>query len=73
MRQVVLYQDEDGVWIAEVPSLPGCHTAGDTREAAIESVPEAIEAWAEHARSFGLPIPPEPGTVEVVQIESDAA
>jgi hypothetical protein len=36
-RQVLLYQDEDGVWIAEVPSLPGCGSGGVTREEAIDS------------------------------------
>ena len=31
VRQVLLYQDEDGIWIAEVPSLPGCGSDGESR------------------------------------------
>ncbi len=73
MRQVVLYQDEDGVWIAEVPSLPGCHSAGDSREDAMENVRDAIEAWAEHAKAHGLVIPPDPGTAEVRPLPDAAA
>ncbi|MEM1166249.1 MAG: type II toxin-antitoxin system HicB family antitoxin [Planctomycetota bacterium] len=73
MRQVVLYQDEDGVWIAEVPSLPGCHSAGETRDEAMDNVFDAITVWVEHARAHQLTVPAEPGTAEIRQIESDAA
>lgn len=52
---VVLYTDEDEVWIAECPALPGCVSQGDTRDEAIENVCEAIEicleVWAERRRS----------------------
>lgn len=47
MRHVLLYTDEDGNWIAEVPSLPGCHSDGRTRAEAIERVKEAIEVYVE--------------------------
>jgi predicted RNase H-like HicB family nuclease len=47
MRQVLLYTDEDGNWIADVPSLPGCHSDGKTREEAIVRVQEAIEVYLE--------------------------
>jgi predicted RNase H-like HicB family nuclease len=49
MRQVILYTDEDGMWIAEVPSLMGCGSQGKTREEALENVREAIELWLEDA------------------------
>ncbi|NOT00012.1 MAG: type II toxin-antitoxin system HicB family antitoxin [Phycisphaerales bacterium] len=50
MRQVLIYPDaEDGGWICEVPSLPGCITHGPTKEAAIENVRDAIAAWIEGA------------------------
>ena len=42
MRYAIVYQDEEGNWIAEVPSLPGCVTQGDSREDAIENIREAI-------------------------------
>lgn len=57
MRQVILYQDEDGVWIAEVPSLPGCGSDGMTEEEALTNVRDAIELWIEDAKAHGEPIP----------------
>ena len=53
MRQVLLYQDEDGYWIADVPSLPGCHSDGETREEALMNVEEAIALWVEDALAHG--------------------
>lgn len=44
---VVLEEDEDGVWIVSVPALPGCFTQGDTREAALEHAKEAISLHLE--------------------------
>ncbi|MEA3143094.1 MAG: hypothetical protein QOG31_418 [Thermoplasmata archaeon] len=41
---VVLEQDEDG-FVADVPQLPGCHTQGDTREEALANIREAIELY----------------------------
>jgi len=43
MRAAVLYHGEDGYWVAEVPSLPGCVSQGRTRAEAIANVREAIE------------------------------
>ena len=58
MRQVVLYPDkEDGGWVAEVPSLPGCVSEGETREEALENVRDAIECWIGAAQEHGDPIP----------------
>lgn len=59
MRQVLLYQDEDGIWCAEVPSLPGCFSDGETREEAIENIKEAIQLFIESLEARGLPIPDE--------------
>jgi len=47
MRYAIVYQDEEGNWIAEVPSLPGCVTQGDSREDAIENIREAIALYLE--------------------------
>jgi predicted RNase H-like HicB family nuclease len=69
MRQVVLYQDEDGVWIAEVPSLPGCRSDGDTEAEAMENVRDAIDVWIEIARERGWTIPPDPGTARVREVD----
>ena len=45
MRQVMLYKGEDGYWIAECPSLPGCVTQGKSKEEAIANVKEAIYGY----------------------------
>jgi len=47
MRQVVLYKGQDGKWVAEVPSLPGCVSQGDSREDALRNIREAIDLWIE--------------------------
>ena len=47
MRYAIVYQDEESNWIAEVPSLPGCVTQGDSREEAIENIREAIALYLE--------------------------
>jgi antitoxin HicB len=58
MRQVILYPDhEDGGWVAEVPSLPGCISQGDTREEALENVRDAIATWIEGASQTGMNVP----------------
>jgi predicted RNase H-like HicB family nuclease len=60
MRQVILYQDEDGVWIVECPSLPGCHSDGETYAEALANIQEAIELWIESALEHGEEIPEDP-------------
>ena len=47
----------DGVFVAEVPELPGCMAHGDTQEAALGSVSQAMELWIDTARESGDPIP----------------
>lgn len=44
---VVLEEGETGVWIADVPTLPGCHTQGDSREEALERIKDAIRLYIE--------------------------
>lgn len=59
MRQVVIYPGEDGYWIAECPSLPGCISQGKTREETISNIREAIEGFIAVLADDNLPIPPE--------------
>ena len=47
MRQIILYTDEDGYWIAECPSLPGCISQGETKEEAIANITDAIRTYIE--------------------------
>jgi predicted RNase H-like HicB family nuclease len=65
--RVLIEQDEDGVYVAEVPPLPGCISQGQTREEAVENVREAIAAYLESLEAHGDPIPP-PITEEVVEV-----
>jgi predicted RNase H-like HicB family nuclease len=57
MRHVLIYQDEDGAWCAEVPSLPGCFSDGTTYEEAIENIKDAMQLFIESLEARGLPIP----------------
>lgn len=69
MRQVIVYPDhEDGGWVCEVPSLPGCVSQGETKEEALRNVRDAIEAWIEAAASLGRNVPEDPQDVEICRI-----
>ena len=56
--RVLIEQDEDGVFSAEVPSLPGCITQGATRDEALANSREAISAYLESLEAHGDPVPP---------------
>ena len=57
MRQVLIYPGEDGFWVAECPSLPGCISQGETREEAIRNVREAIDLYIDALQADNLPVP----------------
>ena len=57
MRQVIIYPGEDGFWIAECPSLPGCITQGKTKEEAIANIKEAIQGYIAALQEDNLPVP----------------
>jgi predicted RNase H-like HicB family nuclease len=59
MRQVVIYPGEDGYWVAECPSLPGCVSQGKTKDDALNNIREAITAYSEALKQDKLPVPPE--------------
>ena len=59
MRQVVVYPGEDGYWVTECPSLPGCISQGKTREEAIDHIREAIRGYIAALDEDGLPVPEE--------------
>jgi predicted RNase H-like HicB family nuclease len=50
---IIYWSDEDKVFVAEVPELPGCMAHGDTEESALKSVKEAMQLWIDTAREFG--------------------
>jgi predicted RNase H-like HicB family nuclease len=57
MRKVVVYPGEDGWWVAECPSLPGCVNQGKTKEKAIENIKEAIRAYVAALAEESLTVP----------------
>jgi predicted RNase H-like HicB family nuclease len=68
MRQVVVYPGEDGYWVVECPSLPGCISQGKTKEEAIDNIKEAIRGYIRALEEDGLPVPPESFNVLVVAV-----
>ena len=60
----VINRDEDGVWVVECPSIPGCVSQGATREEAMANIREAIAACLEVRAEHGMPL-----TIETQQIE----
>jgi predicted RNase H-like HicB family nuclease len=61
---VTLYQDEDGWYVVECPTIPGCMSQGETEEEALHNIQEAIQLCLEVRRQQGLPL-----TIESRQIE----
>jgi len=61
---ITIDRDEDGVWIAECPSIPGCVSQGKTKDAALKNIQEAIALCLEVRAEQGMPL-----TVETRQLE----
>jgi len=69
--RVIVEQDEDGVFVASVPSLPGCHTQGNTYEQAMGRIEEAIELCLEEAKanpSYKSQISPTPKFIGISDV-----
>ena len=54
---IIYWSNEDQVFIAEVPELPGCMAHGETKSAALANADEAIQLWIDTAKEFGDLIP----------------
>ena len=54
---IIFWSDEDRVYVADVPELPGCMAHGDSHESALANAKQAIELWIETAKEFGDLIP----------------
>ena len=61
---VTIDRDEDGVWMIECPSIPGCISQGATKEEALENIQDAIFACLQVREEIGLPL-----TIETKQVE----
>ena len=57
MRQIIIKLGEDGFWLAECPSLPGCVSQGSSKKEAIKSIQEAIQGYLEVLQEDGDPVP----------------
>jgi predicted RNase H-like HicB family nuclease len=62
----ILDRDEDGVWVVECPSIPGCVSQGTTRDQAMANIREAIAACLEVRAEHGMPLTVETQQVEVI-------
>ncbi len=56
--RVIVEVDEDGVFVAECPSLPGCISQGKTRDEALKNIKDAIKGYLESLRKHNEPVPP---------------
>jgi predicted RNase H-like HicB family nuclease len=56
--RVFIHQDEDRIFVAQVPALPGCISQGDSRDAAVRNIQEAITGYLLSLKQHGDPIPP---------------
>lgn len=65
--RVLIEPDEDGVFVAHVPALPGCVSQGSSRAEALTNIREAIEGYLDSLRAHGEPIPP-PISEEIVEV-----
>ncbi len=61
---ITISQDEDGVFIAECPSIPGCVSQGKTEQEAKDNIREAIKECLEVRAEKGMPL-----TVATDQVE----
>lgn len=68
MRQVIVYPGEDGYWVVECPSLPGCLSQGKTVDEALQNIKEAIDGYIASLEDDGLPVPEERFQAMVVAV-----
>jgi predicted RNase H-like HicB family nuclease len=62
--KIILYRQDDGSWVAEIPSIPSCYALMDTREQALAELGEVFKMIEESYRERGIPLPGD--TTEIV-------
>jgi len=65
--RILIEQDEDGVFVAECPSLPGCVSQGKTRSEALDNIKDAIKGYLESLEKHNEPVPP-PIDEEIIEV-----
>jgi predicted RNase H-like HicB family nuclease len=58
---IIYWSQDDAVFVAEMPELPGCAAHGSTQESALAAALDAIHLWIDTAKEFGDPIPESKG------------
>jgi len=56
--RILIEKDEDGIFTAECPALPGCVSQGQTRSEVLENIQDAITGYLESLKKHDEPIPP---------------
>ena len=56
--RIIIEEDEDGIFVAECPALPGCISQGKTRTEALENIKDAAKGYLESLKKHNEPIPP---------------
>jgi len=70
---IIYWSNEDRVFVAEVPELPGCMAHGETEEVALKNIKDAIQLWIDTAREFGDPVLSLKDVVSCMHEPSDVA
>ena len=65
--RIFIEQDEDGIFVAECPALPGCTSQGYSRREAVQNITDAIAGYLESLKKHNEPIPP-PISEEIVEV-----
>ena len=65
--RVIIEADEDGIFVAECPALPGCVSQGKTRGEAMVNIRDVVQGYLESLKKHGEPIPG-PITEELVEV-----
>jgi len=65
--RILIEQDEDGIYVAECPTLPGCISQGTTYKEAIENISDAVKGYMESLQKHNEPIPP-PISEEIIEV-----
>ena len=65
-HKTILYRQEDGSWVAEIPAIPGCYALMPKREAALQELNTVFKMIAEEYSPKGIPLPAD--STEIVNV-----